>query len=368
MRYHDPLKQILEKTRWYWDHDGMPWHVRAEFRKVLQCRTRSLGAEIFASENGQRIVPHTCKSRACPVCGYWATFKWQRERLAALPPVLYKGITFTMPKVLWHLFRNNRVLADALPALATDAMQAWILAKHGLRPGGIAILHTFNGKLEFNSHVHTMVTAGGWRVSSGSWIGSVYYNQDILTRLWRKSVLKLLRAALRSGFLTSERTPDEIEAILLEQECWWSVRIQSFYSVAHFLQYGGRYARRPPIAQRRITYIGKRTVQFWAKDKMSGKIISIHCSLEEFIDRWRQHILIRYRHAVRYFGLFAPRAVSKTFDAIFAAIGQKRQPKPDPLYWADSLKQMTGRDPLLDAAGQRMIWVGRLAPEASLSS
>ena len=299
------------------------------------------------------------------MCGHWATVRWQRERLAALPPVLYKGITFTMPDVLWQLFRENRVLADALPALATGAIQAWILAKYGLRTGGVAILHTFNGQLKFNSHVHTLVTAGGWQVSSGSWVRSVYYDQGTLTRLWRKAVLELLRASLRSGVLTSEMTPDEVETMLVQQERWWSVRIQSFDSMEHFLQYGGRYARRPPIAQRRITYIGRKTIQFWAKDKMSGKIVGIRCSLEEFIDRWRQHIPKRYQHSVRYFGLFAPRAVNHVFDAIFAAIGQKRQPKPAPLLWADSLKQMTGRDPLVDSNGQRMIWVGRLEPQAS---
>lgn len=58
-RYNQPLKRILEKTRLYWDHAGVPWHVRVAFRKVLQCRTRALGAEVFASENGELIVYHT---------------------------------------------------------------------------------------------------------------------------------------------------------------------------------------------------------------------------------------------------------------------------------------------------------------------
>jgi putative transposase len=34
---------------------------------------------------------------------------------------------------------------------------------------------------------------------------------------------------------------------------WWSVKIQTINSVEHFFQYGGRYARRPVIAQSRIT-------------------------------------------------------------------------------------------------------------------
>jgi hypothetical protein len=58
-KYDEPLKGILEKTQLYWDHDGVPPHVREAFRKVLQCRTPALGAEVFASENGELIVYHT---------------------------------------------------------------------------------------------------------------------------------------------------------------------------------------------------------------------------------------------------------------------------------------------------------------------
>jgi hypothetical protein len=291
MRSKDPLKQILEKTQWYWDHSGILPDVRAAFRKVLQCRTAELGAEVFASENGEVSVYHTCKSRACSSCGHWATLKWQQERRITLPPVLYKGITFTMPKSLWHVFRKNRSLVEALPALAAGAIGALIKAKYGLSTGIIAIPHTFDGQFNFNSHVHSMVTAGGWHASSKAWIRSVYYDRDGLMSLWRTSVLELLRKSLRLGLLTIEKTSEEMEAMLVAEERWWSVRIQSFDSVDHFLEYGGRYARRPPIARRRIIYIGERTILFWKKDKRSGKIINVLCSLAEFVSRWAQHIL-----------------------------------------------------------------------------
>jgi hypothetical protein len=359
----EPLKRILERTQWYWDHNGVPPHVRESFRKVLQCRTPALGAEVFASENSELIVYHTCKSRACASCGYWATKRWIPERVAALPPVPYKGITFSMPDVLWRVFSQNRVLADALPVLAANAIESLVSAKHGVRTGVIAFLHTFNGKLEFNSHVHTMATAGGWRISSGSWVRSVYYHPDILMRLWRDAVLDLLRTALRARRLRTTMTVDEMEAMLIEQKRWWSVKIQSLDSVEHFFQYGGRYARRPVIAQRRITDIDKQTVSFSAKDKYSRKMVQIRCSLENLIDLWAQHILKRYKHAVRYFGLFAPRSVNRMFDRIFSSIGGKRQPRPARPRWAESLSQMTGRDPLLDCTGQQMHWARRLKPQ-----
>lgn len=268
-----------------------------------------------------------------------------------------------MPDVLWRVFSQNRVMADALPVLAANAIESFATAKHGLRTGVIAFLHTFNGELKFNSHVHTMATAGGWRVSSGSWVESVFYRRNILMHLWRSAVLDLLRTALRKGRLRMTMTVDEMEAMLTQQERWWSVKIQSLDSVEHFFQYGGRYARRPVIARGRIIDHDERTVRFSAKDKYSGKRILIRCSLEKLVDLWAQHILRRYKHAVRYFGLFAPRAINRMFDQIFAAIGYKRQPRPTPPSWAESLKQMTRRDPLLDSTGQRMHWVRHLVPE-----
>jgi hypothetical protein len=81
-----------------------------------------------------------------------------------------------------------------------------------------------------------------------------------------------------------------------------------FENKSHFLQYAGRYVRRPPIAQRRITWVGERTVRFWTKDKKLRRRIEVQYSLEEFIDRWGQHIPERYQHAVRSSGLFALRA------------------------------------------------------------
>jgi hypothetical protein len=106
MKYRDPLKRILTQARPYWDRDEMPARVRVVFGKALQCRTAELGAEIYSSESQELILYHTCKSRACPSCGYRASVQWLRERWAALPNTLYKGITFSMPDVLWLLFRE----------------------------------------------------------------------------------------------------------------------------------------------------------------------------------------------------------------------------------------------------------------------
>ena len=159
MKYHDPLKQILSQTRPHWDRDETRPAVRWAFGKALQCRTPELGAEVYASEKEERIFYHTCKSRPCSSCGYRATVQWQRGRWAALPDALYKGITFTMPNVLWPLFRDNPLLAKALPALAAKLIQARVSAKYGLRVGVIAIL----AHLQREVRVQLACTHNGYR-------------------------------------------------------------------------------------------------------------------------------------------------------------------------------------------------------------
>ncbi len=119
-----------------------------------------------------------------------------------------------MPKELWPLFRDNTPLAKALPVLAAKLIEARVGAKYGLRVGVIAVPHTFNGKLEFNSHVHTMVTGGGLYGSSDSWVSRVYYERDPLMEAWRRAVIALLRAALQAGQLRATTTVEQMEELL----------------------------------------------------------------------------------------------------------------------------------------------------------
>ena len=119
-------------------------------------------------------------------------------------------------------------------------------AKYGLRIGVIAIPHTFTGKLEFNSHVHTMVTGGGYG-STNAWVPRVYYDRNQLMKSWRKAVISLLRAALKAGQLHTEMNNEEIETMLSKWESrWWSIKIKSRKDKGHFLQYAGRYGRPRP--------------------------------------------------------------------------------------------------------------------------
>jgi hypothetical protein len=102
------------------------------------------------------------------------------------------------------------------------------------------------------------------------------------------------------------------------------VKLQSLGSKEHFLRYAGRYARRPPIAQRRIIEISQQEIKFLAKDRRLHRQVTVRLTPKEFLAAWTQHIPERYEHAVRSFGLFAPRAIGNSSAAVFAIWGRVR--------------------------------------------
>ena len=66
--------------------------------------------------------------------------------------------------------------------------------------------------------------------------------------------------------------------------------------------------------------IEKGDVVFWFKDKQLSRRVEMRCSLEDFVERLSQHVPEYYQHAVRNFGLFAPRELSETTHTIFAIL------------------------------------------------
>jgi Putative transposase/Transposase zinc-binding domain len=367
MRYQQPLKQILNASREQWDDAEIRLPVRENFAKVTLCRTSALGAEVYASETEEKVVPHTCKSRSCPSCGHRATILWQREQWASLPDVPYMGINFTMPDVLWPIFRDNRHLLHDLPALAGAVIKQYLKTRHGVRGLIMVVPHTFGRRLNFNSHLHTLVSAGGLRDSNNCWVVVRDFDKRALMRMWRFAVITYLREALGAQVLKSGLDDYSIRRLLTAQyERWWNIYVAHFTSKAQFLRYAGRYIRRLPIAQHRFVKITDHEIQFLRKDLKLKEWVLTCYSLADFIATLADHVPDRYRHAIRYFGLLAPGAKAQTGAALFALLGQEKRPRPRRLSWAASLQREFGRDPLVDSKGQRMHWSRRIAPPTHL--
>jgi len=360
------LQQILIEGRRHWDHEGYDPDRRARFLRAIQCKTPEMGQRVYASENEERTFCNTCKSPACSSCGHWTTVQWQRERWCAIPEGPYRVITLTMPNTLWPLFATNPRLCRKLAEIAGRVIVSYARARRGVEVGVMPILHTFNGKLEFNSHVHALVTARDLQMAPSHYRSNIFFDQNQLMRSWKRLIVTLLRAALESGFLDSGMDDADVECLLQQEEIRnWRVHVQAFDGKQHFLRYAGRYVRRPPIAERRIVAISNGFVHFWYKDKRLRRRQTAVCPVEEFIDRWAQHIPKRYRHSMRYFGVLAPRRWGQIAAAAFALVGEKQRPQPKRRPWALSVERLSGRNPLIDYKGRPMIFVRHLAPAAA---
>ena len=218
----------------------------------------------------------------------------------------------------------------------------------------MVIPHTFGARLNFNSHLHILVSAGGLDASGRGWTPRLYFDRKKLMHMWRFAVITFLREARRAGVLTSNPYPDNLQAVLAHEYRWWSTHVDYFQSKEHFLRYAGRYARRPPIAQHRFESISDATVRFSLKDKRLRMRVSAEHSPAEFVTLLAEHVQDRYRHAIRYFGLLAPRSRARTASVVLLLLGQQRRPRPRRLGWAYSVRRDFGVDPLSDSRGRPM--------------
>jgi hypothetical protein len=360
MLRNQSLKQILLDTRNVWDHNGTRPAVRQNFLKVIDCGTPALGAEHYASKTEQSFVYHTCKSKACPSCGYRATGLWQEELEAALPDIPYVGINFTMPKVFRLIFQQNRHLLNDLPAIAASALQRWAENKYGASVLLIVVPQTFGGLLNFNPHLHMLVSAGGLRVSESRWIASLQFNKSEIMQMWRLALIAYLWVALRVRALSTDLGAEDLKRILkTEYERPWIIYIGRSMPKSTFTNYAGRYIRRPPVPLSHILKITNRGVRFLAKDTRAKRKVELLWPKEMFVAALGEHVSDHYRHAMHYFGLLAPRSKRITQAALFALLKQLKRPRPARLGWADSLRRDFGINPLIDSHGQPMVWVGR---------
>jgi hypothetical protein len=71
-------------------------------------------------------------------------------------------------------------------------VQGWFKKKFRVTTGIIAGLHTFGSRLNFNPHVHMLVTMGGMK-ENREWKVYNYIPFSMLRKQWQVVILKLIR-------------------------------------------------------------------------------------------------------------------------------------------------------------------------------
>jgi len=281
---------------------------------ITRCRTAAMGGHVHGCSRcaTSQFAYHSCNHRACPQCGKDATARWVSRELGKRIGAPYFMVTFTLPEQLRPLFFTNSAhalygmfFAAASEALA-DALACprWLGARRG---GFTMVLHTWNQRLLFHPHIHTIVAGAG--LDAGGRIVQVKSPGFLVPQpVLRKNFRRLFRQKLEA----LARLPENADLPSVDPAVWtkdWGVHLQPFGNGAHAIKYLGTYVSRTAIADARIVSIGDSTVTFTWKDRACGNARRTETvSGTEFVSRYLRHVLPVGLRSIRRYGYCHPAA------------------------------------------------------------
>ena len=334
--------------------EGYPFrYVEIEnVAKVLACGTSYMGSKHYACENPQcthtKVICQTCNSRFCNSCGQKATERWINYQGEVLPDCEYRHLTFTMPDVLWEIFRLNRDLLNELFPIAAKGLLDFAKEKN-LIIALFSALHTYGRKLNFNPHIH--LSLAKIALNKHNDLKVFYFPFKTLVSRWRYGVISLLRNNAETLTL-----PENLSYLVGDYRRWtqfldnqynryWNVHIAK--KTTHKNQtknYIGRYLKKPPIAASRLKHIFEDDVTFEYLDHYDEKRKQLSLTQREMLIRLLNQIPEKYFKMIRYFGFLSNRLRGALLPVIYEKLGQKLA-RIKPLRFAAMMKQMLRVDP-----------------------
>jgi hypothetical protein len=324
-------------------------HQWQTVRALAACRTSALGGQLFRCTGCQRehFVAHSCRNRHCPQCQGARAVDWLEKQAAALLPIPYFHLVFTLPHALNGVIRQNR---RALFKLLLDAASQTLLefgaGRLKAQLGITAILHTWSQTLLDHYHLHCIVTGGGVALMGKRWVrSSAHYLFPVhaLSRMFRGKYLAGLQALQDAGRLEFHgeleplAKPEKFAALLRQaaQPQWVVYAKRPFAGPKQVLAYLSRYTHRVAISNRRLLAAGAQHVTFDYKDYAAGATHkTMTLGLAEFVRRFCLHVLPERFVKIRHYGLLGNRqrqqrlARARQLLATAAPFPEQTQPEP----------------------------------------
>ena len=281
---------------------------------IKHCRTAEMGGHLHtcAPCKTHEFHFHSCNHRSCPQCGKNATAEWIERQLHKRVGAPYFMVTFTLPEELRPLFFTHhakkiyQLFFHAASSSLSDCLAnpRWLGATQS---GFTMVLHTWNQRLHFHPHIHTIVPGAG--IAADGKVVTVK-NQNFL--IPQPALRTIFRARFRDGLATlaKEHPLTKIDPVVWQKD--WGIHIQPFGSGENIIKYLGRYVCRTAITDARILNITDTHITYRWKDRANGneqKTETIEGS--EFVKRYLRHVLPKGLRAVRYYGFCHPAAKVK---------------------------------------------------------
>lgn len=352
------LKRIFFDENKHWDRfvvkhgDKIRSNVLKEVAKFRGCGDPKNGFKLLVCEGCHDLkrVPYRCKGRFCTTCSCGETQEWSRLLEQDVFQVNHRHVIMTIDEGLREVFLKHRGLLKEFMNEAVRIVKEYFEKKHKVTPGIIAGLHTFGSRMNFNPHVHMLVTMGGMK-PDGEWKSYDFIPFEMLRKQWQTVVLKLIRKYL---------SPEDKKLVQARLQKAYTNNGEGFYvyapkqkgNVKAQLGYIGRYIRRPAIALNRIKDYDGETVEYRYVDKTDGQEKTERITVEEFISRLIRHIPDENFKTIRHYGVYSRRtkALSKALVNAWQKTARKWIVKAKRILkrktWSERIGEKTGNDPM----------------------
>lgn len=318
------------------------------FRDIAACRTAALGTHVRQCDHcsHQLMEYRSCRNRHCPKCHSRERDRWLQGRAHEILPVPYAHVIFTLPHQAAPLALQNpavvygilfRAVSEALSEMAADPKRL------GVRIGFLAVLHTWNQRLEHHPHIHCLVPAGGLSRDGQHWRSPknirFFLPVKPLGRLFRNKFLCYLQEAFAAGRLAfygqlrelahPARFRDLISKLAVID--WVAYAKPPFGGPDQVLRYLARYTHRVAISNGRLLGLHQGCVRFRWRDSRDGNRIK-EMSLEavEFIRRFLMHVLPASFVKIRHYGFLSNRNRKRMVEYCRKLLPAAAQPTGEP--------------------------------------
>ena len=293
------------------------------------------------------LVAFSCKGRGvCASCSAKRAVKFAEHLYdEVLEDVPYRHVVCSIPKRLRGYFRYDRRLLSILFDAAWGSIQSELAQSDGT-PGFIATAQTAGEAINFNPHLHGMLSDGTW-LSDGRFQPFKEINQEKLTEAFGTLVL----SSLQDRGLIDSDTVDQIQS---QEHTGFSVWVgESFQDKAREL-FVARYIERGPVSLEKLS-IEHDIVTYTTKDGKCHEFDAL-----EFLALLTAHIPNRSECITRYYGYHSCRARGERAkrQRAVSSVTELPEPKykPSPT-WAECIKRVYELDPLECPRCKSQMWI-----------
>jgi hypothetical protein len=245
------------------------------------------------------------------------------------------------------ILNNKRAMLNIFFRAASKTLLTFGKNELNGTPGFLAILHTWDQKLQTHFHLHCRVAGAAVSKDKKRWLPvktDYLFNQKALSRVFRGKFIQRLGHVRKTGALKfTAGAYGNFKNRLYAKNWVVSVR-DPVKRPEQVLEYLARYTHRVAIANSRIKKLENAMVSFTAKNRKKQSTETITITAVEFIRRFLLHSLPSGFVRIRHYGFLANRNRNEHLNAIRDLMGVSAPPDKEVTSLEQMMLQLTGTD------------------------